>query len=212
MSLSKTLNLFSKAIIAGLIISIAGCAYLSAESKYFGGFLFSFALFSIIRFDFALFTGRVGYIPQRKLSYVAEVLAAFVGNIAGTAIGAFAFSFTRIWDKVHANASAAMEIKTGDGFFSSFVLGIFCGMLMYMAVENANMSRNTHNDTSMVFGTVLPVLLFIFCGFNHCIADAFYLFLADFSCRGAAYILIVALGNAFGGMLIPLVKRLNREE
>lgn len=212
MSISKTLNLISKAIVAGLIISIAGCAYLSVDNKYFGGVLFSFALFSIIQFNFALFTGRVGYIPLRKPSYIPDVLAAFVGNIAGTALGAFAFSFTRIWDKVHANASAAMELKTGDGFISSFVLGIFCGMLMYMAVENANICRKAQNDTSMVFGTVLPVLLFIFCGFNHCIADAFYLFAGNVTGGGVIYILVVALGNSLGGMIIPLMKKMNKEE
>ncbi len=211
MSLGKYLNLFIKAIIAGLLISVAGCAYLSCESRYLGAFLFSFALFGIIRFGFALFTGRVGYIPLKPLSYIPEVITAFFGNIAGTAIGAAALSLTRIWGKVRENASAVIELKASDGLLSCFVLGIFCGMLMFMAVDNAALKKETPADTSMVFGTVLPVMLFIICGFNHCIADAFYMFAGGVSGRAVLYIIAVALGNALGGMLIPLTRKFMKE-
>ena len=79
---------------------------------------------------------------------------------------------------------------------------------MYLAVENAKNCRSKGHDVSMIFGTAVPVMLFIFCGFNHSVADCFYLFAADVSLSGVLYILVVAIGNAMGGMFIPLMKKL----
>ena len=56
-----------------------------------------------------------------------------------------------------------------NDFMTNFIYGIFCGMLMYIAVAGFNSSRN------FIF-VFVPVATFILCGFNHCIADMFYFF------------------------------------
>ena len=55
---------------------------------------------------------------------------------------------------------------------------------------------------------MLAIMVFILCGFNHCIADMFYIFLTGTLSQAAAYLPIVILGNSLGGMLIPLLKML----
>lgn len=200
-------SIFFKGIMAGIMIGIGGIVYLMAENKVIGSCLFSFGLFTIIRYGFALYTGKVGYIPENKPYYIAEVVVTFIGNACGTSLAAGLVLLTRVGDKVHEKAEAAMTVKTNDGIASCFVLGIFCGLLMYLAVQNAKSCREVGADTSMVFGTVVPVMIFILSGFNHSVADCFYYFAAYPTGKGALYILIVAFGNAIGGMLVPCMKR-----
>lgn len=201
-------SIIVKAIMSGFMIGIGCTVYLSCDNKYIGGFLFSFGLFTIIQYGFYLYTGKVGYIPERKPAYIRDVALIFLGNACGTALGAFLLSFTRVWNGVHEKAESVFNTKMSDSVGSKFILGIFCGLLMYLAVENARMCREKQNDTSMVFGVALPVMIFIFSGFNHSVADCFYLFASHIEPDRILYIVIVLLGNAVGGMLIPLVKKL----
>lgn len=200
-------SIFFKGIAAGIMIGIGGIIYLMAENKVVGSFLFSFGLFTIIRYGFALYTGKVGYIPENKPFYIAEVLVTLAGNIFGTAMAAGMVLLTRIGDKVHESASSIMETKLGDSIESRFILGIFCGLLMYLAVQNARNCRETGADTSLVFGTAVPVMIFILSGFNHSVADCFYYFAAYPTGEGIMYLGTVVVGNALGGMLVPFLKK-----
>jgi formate/nitrite transporter FocA (FNT family) len=208
MSQESFKSVLTKAIMSGIMIGIGGTVYLSADNKYMGGFLFSLGLFTIIRFGFALYTGKVGYIPERKPIYIREVLITLLGNIIGTGITAVLIRLTRVGTKVHENAVSVMETKTNDSVISWLILGFFCGMLMYIAVENGRKCGIDKTDVSFIFGVVMPVMVFIFCGFNHSVADCFYMFAANPTLKSCLYILVVAIGNACGGMFIPLMKKM----
>ena len=189
------------------MIGVGGTVYLMCDNKFLGSLLFSFGLFTIIQCGFSLYTGKVGYIPENKPIYIREVAVTLIGNSIGTGIAALLVRLTRIGGKVHENAVAAMDTKMNDSYPSIFILGIFCGLLMYLAVDNGKRCRQGGHDASFVFGTVVPVMVFILSGFNHSVADCFYFFAADISLKGVVYIIVVALGNAVGGMLIPVVKK-----
>ena len=205
-------NLLCKAVISGILIGIGGIVNLSCENPYMGGFLFSFGLFCIIRYGFALYTGKVGYIPEQPPVYIREVALTFLGNAVGTALDAFLIRLTRVGTSIHEKAAACMEVKLADGLLSSLVLGFFCGMLMYLAVDNGKRSTAEGFDTAMVFGTAVPVMVFIFCKFNHSVADCFYFFAALEAPaqvpQGLLYLLTVVIGNALGGMCVPFLKKI----
>lgn len=198
------------------MVSIGGIVYLSCESKYLGAMLFSLGLYTIIQFGFYLFTGKVGYIVNKGVKYIPEVLIILLGNGIGTAVTAFLIRQTRFGDGISEKAFNIMEGKLGDNPLSAFILAVFCGMLMYIAVENAAISRKTNSDTAIVAGTVLPILTFILCGFNHCIADMFYLFVSgNYRSEVFVYFLMAILGNAVGGMTLPVIRKLgelNKEQ
>ncbi|MDE6657481.1 MAG: formate/nitrite transporter family protein, partial [Oscillospiraceae bacterium] len=189
-----------------------GTVYLILENKYLGGFLFSLGLFMILRYGFALYTGKVGYIPERKPIYLREVGITLLGNIFGTAITAFLIRLTRTGILVHENAKTVMQTKIDDSWISKLLLGFFCGILMFVAVDNGNRCKQEQRDMSFVFGTVLPIMVFILCGFHHSIADCFYFFSAidkiENILSGITYIILIIIGNALGGMLIPVVMKL----
>ncbi len=201
-------SILTKGVLAGFMIGIGGTVYLMAENKVVGAFLFSFGLFTIIQRGFALYTGKVGYIPENKPVYIKEVLLALAGNIVGTGFAALLARLTRIGDTVHESALKVMEAKLADGASSRLLLGFFCGILMYLAVDNAKKCRAENRDASMLFGTVIPVMVFILSGFNHSVADCFYFFAAGASAEGILYLITVVIGNALGGVFIPLAGKL----
>lgn len=58
-------------------------------------------------------------------------------------------------------------------------------------------------------GILFCIPVFILSGFEHSIADAFYLSAASmFNLKAALYVLNVVLGNTAGGLLFPLLMKL----
>lgn len=92
-----------------------------------------------------------------------------------------------------------MEIRCTNTIFANIILGVFCGLLMYIAVEGF---ARTDNFVMIVF----PVATFILCGFNHCIADMFYTMvgLSDWSAINA--LICTTIGNVVGANIIPIYK------
>lgn len=207
-NVGKYVVLILNAVLSGIMISVGGAVYLMCENKIIGSFLFSFGLFTIVQRGFALYTGKVGYIPENAPVYIIEVLVTLIGNAAGTAFAAVMLRQTRFSQALHEKADLCMTAKTGDTIVSQLILGAFCGMLMYLAIDNAKECRKRNADISLIFGISIPVMIFIICGFNHSIADTFYMFMAGTFPIDMTYILTVAAGNAIGGMLMPIVKKI----
>ncbi len=202
------LSQLANGVIGGMMIGIGGCVSLSCDNKYLGAFLFSLGLFAIVQFGFGLYTGKVGYIPLRKPVYLLECLFTLIGNAVGTLIDALLMRYSRIAPAIIEKASASVETKLSDGVLSSFILAVFCGMLMFLAVDNARLSREEGGHIEKALGVVMCVMVFILCGFNHCIADMFYIFLTGKIAFAGVYLPVVIIGNSVGGMLIPLIKML----
>lgn len=209
MSKAKTaLSQFINAVIGGMMIGIGGCVSLSCDNRYIGSALFSLGLFAIIQFGYGLYTGKIGYAPLRKPAYLSECLFTLLGNALGTFIDAILLRQTRIFSAIGEKAAASVETKVGDSLWSAFILAVFCGILMFTAVENARLSNAAGGHTEKTIGTMLCIMVFILCGFNHCIADMFYIFLSGTLGKAAAYLPIVIVGNSIGGMLFPILKTL----
>ncbi len=196
-------------IMAGFALSISCAVKLSVENAVAGAFLFSLGLFTIITFGFGLFTGKAGYIVTNPPSYIGEVALVLLGNFIGSAIGGTLLSATRFGGALIPKAAELMSGKMNDGPLSAFVLAVFCGVLMFTAVDGSRRLRESKNFAGALFMVCLPVMVFILCGFNHSIADMGYFFIsrcADFS-SAPLYFLLVILGNAVGCMLIPLAEK-----
>lgn len=103
-------------------------------------------------------------------------------------------------------AQEMMNVKMNDSFLSSFFLAVFCGILMFCAVEAYRKCCEDKNGCGAVFGVVMPVFVFIICGFNHCVADMAYYFISGcpLSAEAASYFAAAILGNGVGAITIPL--------
>ncbi|MDO5398024.1 MAG: formate/nitrite transporter family protein [bacterium] len=200
------------AVPSGILLCIGCAVSMSVESKALGAFLFSLGLFLIIRFKLGLYTGKAGYISTNPPSYLIEVGLTIIGNIIGTALGGTLLYFTRFGVSFSEKASAVMASKMSDSPVSMFILAVFCGILMYSAVEGSKRASQNRDFISGLFAVVMPVMVFILCGFNHCVADMSYFFISGCHNPESAplYFTAVILGNALGCNLIPLFARLSK--
>ena len=189
---------FRSAILAGVCIGIAGFGNL-AIGGIAGPVVFAFGLCAVVNYKFKLFTGTAGFIQEP--SELGTLCLILLGNILGClAVGLLArVSPLPIQDgaqKVLAGRLSAGALRCG-------LLSIGCGFIMTTAVKFARE------------GSWLPLLfgvpLFIFCGFPHSIADAFYTLATPFSFIGehagavALYYIAIVLGNFIGCNLTRFV-------
>ena len=196
---------FVSAIIAGMLIGMGGTVYLSQSNAVIGSFLFSIGLYTILVFQLHLYTGKIGYTPFQKPVYIIELLITWFGNLVGTGLVALMVSNTRIFAGIEAKVVQIAATKLGDGLLSIFILAIFCGMLMFIAVD---CYRNVQGSTLRFAGVFMPVMVFILSGFEHVIANMFYFSLAGaWSVECIIAILVMTVGNAVGGMLIPMYQK-----
>lgn len=195
-------RIFLKAAAAGITIGIGGAVYLTLENKVIGAVLFGVGLYTIVLNGLFLYTGKVGYLisAKDKKAYILQLIFTWLGNLAGTALAAAAISATRIRN-LGRTAEVICKTKLADTPHSILILAVFCGILMYAAVDGF---REKGNPLILFF----CVTVFILCGFEHCIANMFYFSLAGaWSLRAIIYLLLMTLGNSVGGILLPLVKK-----
>lgn len=197
-------SLLLQAILAGICITLGGAVFLNIESKMIGSVLFTLGLFTICTRGYALYTGKVSYCLDHKPSYILDVITIWVGNFFGTFFGAFCFLHTRIAPTIVAKAESLCEAKLADGYLSLFILGIFCNMLIYIAVDGF---KKIPHEVGKYIGLFLGVIVFILCGFEHSIADMFYFSVAGWSVKAWIAVLVITAGNAVGGMLLPALDK-----
>lgn len=219
---NRWLSFFVDGVLSGLMIGTGGIVSLSCDNRYLGAFLFSLGLFCIVQFRYGLYTGKVGYILDRDLPYLAETFFTLLANAVGAAAMAGLVHLTRFARDTAVTgmdvtlmdrAQASMSAKMGDHLWSAFVLAIFCGIMMFSAVEGSRRCQESKNTVAGLFVIVMPIMVFILSGFNHCVADIFYYFLAGCPDPGRAllYFPAVILGNLVGGILIPFLKRFSNQ-
>ena len=195
-------RIFLNAAAAGITIGIGGAVYLTLENRVIGAVLFGVGLYTIVLNGLFLYTGKVGYLisAKDKKAYILQLIFTWLGNFAGTALAAAAISATRIRN-LRRTAEVICKTKLADTPHSILILAVFCGILMYVAVDGF---REKGNPLILFF----CVTVFILCGFEHCIANMFYFSLAGaWSLRAVIYLLLMTLGNSVGGILLPLVKK-----
>lgn len=202
----KVKDTLIKSIIAGICIGIGGACFLAIDNKIVGALFFTIGLFTICTRGYALFTGRVGYALDNKWNDNLMLALIWLGNLIGTNLVAVVLRYTRVGEAFISKAAGMCQVKANDSLLSLFILGIFCNILMYIAVDG--FKTNEHHVGKYI-GLFLGVAGFILCGFEHCIADMFYFGMAwvwnpDMILR----LLIITLGNIVGGLLLPVLTKI----
>jgi len=196
---------FLLALLAGLCIGLGGTVCLSVDNGVVGAALFSIGLLTILAFGFNLFTGKVGYALDNKPSYIGTLAVIWLGNLAGTGLMAALVRFTRIYEAVGVKAQGLVDQKLADDPISILLLAIGCGMCMFIAVDQYKKQESMVKALFVIF----PVMVFILCKFEHCIANMYYFFLSgSFTLKTLGYLLVMTLGNSIGGLIIPAVSKL----
>lgn len=193
-------------IIAGILISIGGTVFLSCENKAVGAVLFAVALLSICMMGYNLFTGKICYIPEKHdKEAFSQLLLGLLGNLTGTAVCGYGIRYAI--PAVGAAAEVACNARlTSQIFPQTLIRAVFCGILIYLAVE-------IYKKHKSIAGIVFCIPVFILSGFEHSIADMFYFAASGIvSAEACGFIFTVILGNTVGGMLLPVLSMIGGKD
>lgn len=179
-----------KSILGGICIGMGVLVY-SVQKNHIGAVLFSFGLINIIKCEFYLYTGKVGYWQSGK---TVEFLTILLGNILGVAIIA----------PLIPDTTGIVQAKMQASYLIIFYRSLMCGMIIYLCVNQ------NPNKTKFLL-PVLGVPLFILSGMEHCIADIGLLLGTKLSLQSIIFILVVIIGNSFGSTIFHRMEELCKE-
>ncbi len=184
---------------AGVLIGIGGCANLYSPIKLLGAALFSIGLIAVIIENCSLYTGKIGFIRHKsELLVLSEML---LGNI----IGAFLIG-QLLSPLLFQKANEIMIQKLSSSWVLWFIKSIMCGILIYLAVDMFNKYKS-------LLVVVLPVFVFVMCGFEHCIANVFYLSVSKIiSFKAIGFIITCIIGNTIGSLIATVLQNVVRKD
>ena len=176
-------NLIRLSAGASLLIGLGDYVLLKIGEPI-GPFLFAFGLLGVCALSLNLFTGKCGFWIEDGIPIVDLLIILAVNLVAG-------YGFGLLFNIIDSSIVAVAEGKVAgwnldlEFFFKS----VMCGAIMYLAVELYR--RGT------TLGVLIGVPLFIFCGFQHSIANVITMGVA-----GALSwtVLLCALGNFVGAI------------
>lgn len=177
---------FFKSILAGIMVAIASYTQTQVENKYVAAILFATALLVICAQEYHLFTGKIGYVETKK--QVKQCFLYLIGNIIGVVF---------IGELFNPLSIITIENKLSLPLYITFWNACWCGLLMFVAVDG--FKRGCYLSILYCIPT------FILAGFEHCIADIYYIIAARaFTFESLSFILVVILGNTIGAQLASI--------
>ena len=213
---------FLKGILAGLAIGLGGFLYilmcflfqgnLAELGKIFGSILFAVGLFLVCTFSLSLYTGKIGLIYEEKKDKLFYISLPVM--LIGNAIGAFTLGYAcyfifRNTDVIQVALNAANSRLVFDDVFDYIVTAIkafLCGLCVYLAVKSFSLNRLKPVGILLL---VFFVFVFVYCGFQHCIANMFYFGMANaISWYTLINLLIVIVFNSLGPIIGVLLFKL----
>ena len=146
---------------------------------------------------------------------VKSLVLTYIGNFIGSILLAAAVVFSHqisLFDNgvavsVISTAAAKCSISFGD----ALIKGILCNFLVCIAVW---ISFTAKDIVGKIIGVFFPVLIFVLCGFEHSVANMYYLFAGLFAKLVPAYaeaaaaagvdMSMLTVGRMFAGNLLPV--------
>lgn len=150
--------------------------------KALAGAIFGTGLMLVVLCGGELFTGNTLILAAvfEKRVKVSTMLRnwviVYIGNLIGSLFIAYMMFqsglFTSGADVLGAVTIKIAAYKTGLGFMPAFYLGIMCNWLVCLAVW---LSYGADTMAGKIFGIFFPIWLFITSGFEHSVANMYYI-------------------------------------
>jgi formate/nitrite transporter len=190
---SPWLSVFVLGVLAGSYIGFGGLLSTSVTfdlaakwgigmTKMWAGIAFSLGLMLVVIAGAELFTGNnlmVSSVLSKEISFgiMAKRWAlVYVANFIGSIIMVLIFYFSGLWKTGDgALGAAAVGVaykKISLTFTEAMFRGIGCNWLVCLAVWMALAARQT---ISKIFAIFFPIMAFVAIGFEHCVANMYFI-------------------------------------
>ena len=207
-----SLKLILQGIMAGFMIGIGGYASqlvtVAGLPKVLSAAVFPVGLIMVILTGAELFTGNClmpGALMNKKIkaSGMAKVWClSYIGNLIGSLLLAAGIKATAA-DEYLEIARTVAETKVSMSVPAMLIKGVLCNILVCIAVWCAIKANDTCGKAIMAF---VPVFTFVFCGFEHSVANMYFLTVGSAPVGAMAFqILIVTIGNIIGGAIVGML-------
>ena len=177
-------------ILAGALIALGSSATNTAvfgieevwTIKMICGLLFPFGLGMVVIMGAELFTGNcliaISVLDKRCtfMEMIRSWIIVYLANLVGSLIVAAGCAFFGQLD-LGGGALAVYTMKVAAAkcsipFANGVVLGFFCNLLVCLGVL---MTMSSKDIAGKIMGAFLPVSYFVMCGFEHCVANMYYI-------------------------------------
>lgn len=214
-------KMFFLAMLAGMFIGFGCVSFLTMTANYtgetaiygklIGAGCFSIGLMLVIFFGAELFTGNCLMpiaVLEKKIT-VKQLLRNWLVVYAGNAVGSYLFAYILFASglfsgaAMNANIIKVAQAKVSMGFTAAVMRGFLCNILVVFALWFQSAAPDMGGK---VLAIIFPIMIFVFCGYEHSIANMFFLPMgqlmgAEVSTLSAwcNNILPVTIGNIIGG-------------
>lgn len=205
------LRTFLLAVMAGAFIALgAQSSSLAVHSignvglsRTLAGCIFPVGLLMIVFVGGELFTGdcmMAMACMKKTLSFkrlVITLITVYFGNFFGGLLISTLVAYSGQFD-YSSGALGAYTIKVAAGkvslpFSTALISGILCNILVCVAVLMASAARDSAGKILAVF---FPIWAFVVSGFEHCVANMYYIPAGILACRNEVY--LQKAGELFG--------------
>lgn len=202
------------------VSTFASSGFSGAQASLIKGAVFPLGLILVVLCGAELFTGNCLLIAPtvdkniKPTAMLKNLGLSYVGNLVGGVLVALLVVYSHaMTDTVAASAVGVGAAKCEMSFADGLLRGILCNMLVCLAVWSAFASDSA---AGKIMALYLPVFAFVACGFEHSVANMYYLTAgglagAEYGISGMSFggallngLLAPTLGNIIGGILIAL--------
>lgn len=240
---SPAWRLFVLAVLAGVLVSLGAVASSAAAfgagdagvQRLVTGAVFPIGLIMIVMLGAELFTGNALMVTAALSHEITwgRLLRnwgiVYVGNFAGAVLLACLMAFFGQLELGGGNLAVytakVAAAKCQLPWANAFVLGIFCNLMVCIAIYLGN---TAHDTAGKILGVFFPIFGFVIASFEHCVANMYYIpagifanmvpkyaaaiaeagintAVLDFPTFIQANLIPVTLGNIVGGVAVGLV-------
>ena len=182
-------KMFLLAILAGAFVALGGVGSSTAAvgvtssiGKLISGCIFPGGLTLVLLAGSELFTGNcLLSIPLLEKEITVKNLLknwgiVYLGNFVGgmlVAIGlVYSGQYNMFDGQMAVSVFSTAAAKCTLSFSDAFIRGIFCNVLVCLAVWVAFSAKKSAGKIISLF---FPILIFVVCGFEHCVANMYYI-------------------------------------
>lgn len=183
-------KMFPLALLAGMYIALAGVGATTAAvtvenasiAKLIGACIFPAGLTLVLLAGSELFTGNcLLSLPLlngeiRFTQMLRSWGIVYLGNLLGGLFIAWAMTaghtFSLFGSGLAVSAVQTAAAKCSLSFGDAFIRGILCNLLVCLGVWIAFAAKDV---AGKIVGLFFPILLFVLCGYEHCVANMYYI-------------------------------------